>query len=78
MTGPEHYKAAEDLLAQSHIPHPVTGGRNWFTADGLVAEAAVHATLGLAASHALMGEATDPGWWDVAAPSTFVPKEVSR
>jgi hypothetical protein len=73
MTGPEHYQAAERLLAVS-LNTPQEDDDQ----PRLVWTANVHATLALAASHALMGEATDPGWWDVAAPSTFVPKEVTR
>lgn len=55
MTGPEHYQEAERLLAQAHIPSRDRAQPGWLTADELVAEAAVHATLAQAAAFALAG-----------------------
>jgi hypothetical protein len=67
VTGPEHYKAAEQCLKEAHIPSGNRAQPGWLTADELVAEAQVHATLALAAATALAGEPGDERWWRVAA-----------
>ncbi|MER7131194.1 hypothetical protein [Streptosporangium saharense] len=59
MSGPEHYREAEKLLAGA-MKHRLTEDGDWRgdparhrIADALVAEAQVHATLALAAATAL-------------------------
>jgi hypothetical protein len=60
MTGPEHYREAERLLAESQTIHrPNDEGH--CEADRTIAEAQVHATLALAAATALNDNATDAG-----------------
>ena len=63
MTGPEHYREAERLLAQVD-----DGAADW---EPIVTAAQVHATLAIAATHGLRDvHATDwSDWYDVAAPS---------
>ena len=68
MTGPEHYREAEELLDtlrgrdRGTVPHEVS----------IAAEAQVHAVLALAAATALSGISMpdDQAWRDVAATST--------
>lgn len=67
MTGPEHYKAAERLLAEA--VDSVAGGD---PAPELLAAAQVHATLALTAATALCWHADMPvmdsdNWLDAAA-----------
>jgi hypothetical protein len=71
VTGPGHYRAAELMIEEAQDP---AEPRDIPT---LLAGAQVHATLALAAAHALMGEATDAGWWTVAAPEGSAP-DVTR
>jgi hypothetical protein len=78
MTGPEHYREAESLLAGRHFPaDPDTGDSAYTyppTAEDIAA-AQVHATLALAAATALSEptrsapRATIPEWdaWHAAA-----------
>lgn len=57
MTGPEHYREAERLLAESQtITRPHEEGH--CEADRSIAEAQVHATLALAAATALSATKT--------------------
>jgi hypothetical protein len=80
MTGPEHYREAERLLARRPAHADGRPDRNppW---DIDVAQAQVHATLALAAATALIDEKPRSGsfdawhkWQQVAG----VPPEVSR
>jgi hypothetical protein len=57
MTGPEHYREAERLLAEADVPPQQRAEPGWLTADELVVAAQVHATLALAAATAA-GQAT--------------------
>lgn len=59
MTGPEHYRTAEELIAGA-MKHRFGNDGDWqkdperhHIADALIAEAQVHATLALAAATAL-------------------------
>lgn len=51
MTGPEHYREAEQLAAAA--AHHANVGKDWNAAQGCAALAQVHATLALAAATAL-------------------------
>ncbi|MDX3033924.1 hypothetical protein [Streptomyces scabiei] len=53
MTGPEHYREAERLLAVASESKDTTFEGHNPEADGTIAEAHVHATLALAAATAL-------------------------
>jgi hypothetical protein len=76
VTGPEHYQRAERLsndgLSIEAAIHATQDDKQRAALDSqarrVLARAQVHATLALAAAHALMGEATDQRWWRVAAP----------
>ncbi|MET7933432.1 hypothetical protein [Streptomyces sp. NPDC005322] len=58
MTGPEHYREAERLLAEAcTIPRPHDEGH--CEADRTIAEAQVHATLALAAATAMQAPVDD-------------------
>lgn len=59
MDGPAHYREAEQLLEQTRIPASQRAVAKWRTADELVSEAQVHATLAVAA--ALAPHAADSG-----------------
>ena len=67
MTGPEHYKEAERILA----PKEVDGGYSWSTSPADMSRAQIHATLALAAATALRvpGGLPDKDWqaWYAAA-----------
>lgn len=72
MTGPEHYKRAEEILDDA--VEAARGATGPVLLSVAVAEAQAHATLALAAATAL---STDFGqvpqvvgdeWWDAAAP----------
>jgi len=73
MTGPEHYKAAENLIASVNRTLSTDGSTPLFPAKTrmrLLVEAQVHATLALAAAHAMgIGDLPSPGWdaWREAA-----------
>jgi hypothetical protein len=58
VNGPEHYREAERLLAQSHVPASKRAKTGWCTADELVAAAQAHATLALVAATAQAGDLT--------------------
>jgi hypothetical protein len=61
MTGPEHYREAEQLLGARR------SGESAEDAASRLAEAQIHATLALAAATALTGNAeADRAWRDVA------------
>ena len=62
MTGPEHYQAAETMLHESRIPSNQRATPGWLTADELVAEAQVHATLALAAAVVKGAGVHHPKW----------------
>lgn len=74
MTGPDHYRKAEQLLAESHtVLRPNDEGP--CEADRVIAEAQVHATLALAAATALIapqgsGRSVDVQQWRDAAGGT--------
>jgi len=57
MTGPEHFKEAERLLADARVPGEKRSVRNFFPVETLMAVAQVHATLALAAATALVNPA---------------------
>ncbi|MDX3019917.1 hypothetical protein [Streptomyces acidiscabies] len=73
MTGPEHYREAERLLAAASASTETTYGGNNPEADRDIAAAQVHATLALAAATALQGTptgampSTDLTAWRIAA-----------
>ena len=77
MTGPEHYREAEYLLASSiHLRAELLSGErenepaDLLEPDRVVALAQVHATLALAAAVAFSADMTAgewPGWRDAAA-----------
>jgi len=60
--GAEHYREAEQLLAQARIPARERAVPNWLTVEEIVAAAQVHATLALTAATAVQAIA-------IAAPS---------
>jgi hypothetical protein len=63
MTGPEHYREAERLLAESRTElRPNDEGH--CEADRTIAEAQVHATLALAAATALIDETSRSDCFD--------------
>ena len=64
MTGPEHYAEAERLLDQAHRPAGQRAIPGWCTAEELLREAHVHATLAQAAAWAtlLTLGGDDPAW----------------
>ncbi|NUS76669.1 MAG: hypothetical protein HOV70_10780 [Streptomyces sp.] len=75
MTGPEHYREAERLIAESHaILRPHDEGP--CEADRSLAEAQVHATLALAAATALPPGINSPsrGAWVSAVHGMEVPR----
>ena len=71
MTGPEHYREAERLVAQVD-----EGAADW---EPLAASAQVHATLALAAATALSLRKPDHDqWWLAAGERTPAGLEVTR
>ena len=80
MTGPEHYREAERLAAESYHED------RWESADKLLARAQIHATLALAAATAMNGVTCGEGlpvwdadaWQDTAGtqPEVGVPAEM--
>ncbi len=67
MTGPDHYREAEASLAQAQATEGGSAGERW-----LLSDAAVHATLALAAATALrngdghLPPADYKAWYDAA------------
>jgi hypothetical protein len=65
MTGPDHYRKAEELAAKAH--EYLGQGEGQHSAAVWAAVAQIHATLGLAAATALGTRAADGrAWADVA------------
>ena len=72
MTGPDHYREAERLIAELVSINP-GGGEMHRASEVALAAAQVHATLALAAASALGTSATEARTWADAAgtkPST--------
>ena len=65
MTGPEHYRRAEELAAEVHRLLGQGDGRA--TADALTAVAPTHAALALTAATAVGASGADPRAWADAA-----------
>ncbi len=61
MTGPEHYAAAEALLADARHAQVEEDAKRW------LARAQVHASLALAAASAVKTEHDELAWHKVAA-----------
>ena len=62
MTGPEHYREAERLITQARVPSRDRAAPGWLTADELIDEAQVHATLALAAATAAAADSGAADW----------------
>lgn len=63
MTGPEHYRAAEGMLASVNSPNTDRYSVNTEVARQMISEAQVHATLALAA--AALGLDDSDNWPEV-------------